>query len=71
MTLPDTEAASLDLEKLMAIRRAYLLAKKSFEVQRPMTRAEQGRLAKTLFELASRGCLQPDRLATRAIVRML
>jgi hypothetical protein len=56
-------------EEAQAVRDAFFLAKSAFN--RSLTTRESTCLAKEVMTLAATGCTDVDRLATRAIIRVL
>jgi hypothetical protein len=56
-------------EEAQAVREAYNLARRTFK--RRLTNEENSGLAKAVMELAATGCVEVDRLATRAVIRVL
>jgi hypothetical protein len=63
------EGRSYSPEEAQIIRDAYLIAARSFE--RRLSTTERHRLAQTIIDLAAHGCLESQRLATRAVIRIL
>jgi len=62
---------SFNPEEVKIITDAYALALKTFESNEPLSKIHQDVLAKEIIVLAEGGCLETERLATRAIMRAL
>jgi hypothetical protein len=58
-------------DQVKIIQDAYELAKKTFESTKPLTKIQRDLLAREIVTLAGRGCLETERLASRAIMRVL
>jgi hypothetical protein len=56
-------------EEADVIRKAFVLAKRTFN--RKLTNEESSGLAKAIMDLAARGCLEAEQLATRAVIRVI
>jgi hypothetical protein len=59
---------NFDPAQVKIIQEAYELAKKT---SGPLTKADKENLAREIVSLAGRGCLETERLASRAIMRAL
>jgi hypothetical protein len=62
---------SFNPEEVKIITDAYALALKTFETNEPLSSIHQDVLAREIIVLAEAGCLETERLATRAIMRAL
>jgi hypothetical protein len=62
---------NFDQAQVKIIKDAYDLAKKTFESWQPLTKIQRDVLAKAVITLAKEGCLETNRLASRAIIRVL
>jgi hypothetical protein len=59
-------------DQVKIIKDAYELAKATFEsTTKPLTKIQRDLLAREIVTLAERGCLETERLASRAIMRAL
>jgi hypothetical protein len=61
---------SFSPEEVKIISDAYALALKTFE-NAPLSKIRRDALAREIVTLAGRGCLETERLASRAIMRAL
>jgi hypothetical protein len=64
-------AKNFNPDQVKIIQDAYKLAKKTFESSKPLTKIQRDLLAREIVTLAGRGCLETERLASRAIMRVM
>jgi len=63
-------ATAFSPEDADVLRRAFQLAKRTFENQRRLAKAEEEEIARAVIQVASaEGCEESDRLAARAVLR--
>jgi hypothetical protein len=55
-------------DQVKIIQDAYELAKNRFVSTRPLTKVEEDKLAIAVMSFAEAGCLETERLASRAII---
>jgi hypothetical protein len=58
-------------KEVKIIQDAYALALKTFEATESLSKIHRDALAREIIILAEKGCLETERLATRAIMRVM
>jgi hypothetical protein len=64
-------AVNFNPDQVTIIKDAYELGKQTFEPTQPLTEIQLGLLARAIITLADEGCLDTERLASRAIMQVM
>jgi hypothetical protein len=65
----ESQGRSYSPQQAQTIREAFLRASRSYA--RDLTRKEREKLAQAVVDLAAQGCEDPEKLASRAVIRSL